>query len=288
MGAVYILKYPSSVAKLVPATCPKCGANVQLDPDREFVTCQFCGASSFVQTEKRPVTQYVHAQAMPVIHVPHGQRGCAGAIAVVAGLLGVGGAMAGVLAAYFASSAASAVAPSLAPAPHAAATPNGAVATPDEPSGPLVEEDYFADATRAKARYQAVLGKPIMAKQLVLMQYYATLEAQDPKNRDHVDSYKLWANKVERPQPVRLGSDKQQLQQVLFSLDGVDFSLVSKLIKRSLAELKLEEGKVSNVILERDGSSPQHEPIWRVYVMGSRENGFVEFSVTGEKRRSIQ
>lgn len=280
------------MAKLVPATCPKCGANVKLDPDREFVTCQFCGASSFVQTQKRPVTQYVHAQAMPVIHVPHAaqvQRGCASAVAVVAGLLGVGGAIAGVLVAYFASSTASSLAPpTLKPTPATTATSGGTEATPDEPSGPLVEEDYFADATRAKARYEKVLGKPIMAKQLVLMQYYATLEAQDPKNREHVDSYKLWANKVERPQPVRLGSDKQQLNQLLFSLDSVDFSLVSKLIKRSLAELKLEEGKVSNVILERDGSSPQHEPIWRVYVMGSRENGFVEFSVTGEKRRAIQ
>jgi len=45
---------------------------------------------------------------------------------------------------------------------------------------------------------------------------------------------------------------------------------------------------ISNVILERDGSNPQHPPIWRVYVMGSRENGFVEFSVTGEKLRSFQ
>jgi hypothetical protein len=278
------------VAKLVPATCPKCGANVKLDPDREFVTCQFCGASSFVQTQKRPVTQYVHAQAMPVIHVPHAaqvRRGCAGAIAVVAGLLGVGGALAGVLAAYFASSAASGVVPTLKPSP-VAATPGAAAPTPDEPSGPLVEEDYFADATRAKARYEAVLGKPILAKQLVLMQYYATLEAQDPKNHEHVDMYKLWANKVERPQPVRLGSDKQQLGQLLFSLDSVDFSLVSKLIKRALAELKLEDSKVSNVILERDSSSPQHEPVWRIYVMGSRENGFVEFSVTGEKRRAYQ
>ena len=264
---------------------------MKLDPDREFVTCQFCGASSFIQTQKRPVTQYVHAQAMPVIHVPHAARvgrGCASAVAVVAGLLGVGGAIAGVLAAYFASSAASSLAPPLPkPAPVAAA-PGEAPAVPDEPSGPLVEEDYFADATRAKARYEKVLGKPIMAKQLVLMQYYATLEAQDPKNHEHVDSYKLWANKVERPQPVRLGSDKQQLNQLLFSLDNVDFSLVSQLIKRSLAELKLEDSKVSNVILERDGSSPQREPIWRVYVMGSRENGFVEFSLAGEKRRSFQ
>lgn len=259
---------------------------MKLDPDREFVTCQFCGASSFVQTQKRPVTQYVHAQAMPVIHVPHAQirRGCVGAAAIATALLVLGGAVAGVLVVYFSASPSSPGAPALTPA--AAPAAPGAATTADEPSGPLVEEDYFADATRAKARYEAALGKPLMAKQLVLMQYYATLEAQDPKHQDHVDSYKLWANKVERPIPVRLGSDKQQLAQLLYSFDSIDFGLVPQLIKRTLAELKLEDGKVSNVILERDGSSPQHEPIWRVYVMGSRDNGFVEFSVTGEKRRS--
>ena len=138
------------------------------------------------------------------------------------------------------------------------------------------------------ARYEKVLGKPIMAKQLTLMQYYATLEAQDPKNHEHVDSYKLWANKVERPEPVRLGGDKQQLGQIVFSLDSVDFKLVPRLIKTALGELKLEEGKVSNITLERDGSTPGHDPIWRVYVMGSRDNGFVEFSVMGEKRRAVQ
>lgn len=280
------------MAKLVPATCPKCGANVKLDPDREFVTCQFCGASSFVQTQKRPVTQYVHQHAMPVIHVPHAaqvQRGCAGAIAIVAGLLGVGGAIAGVVVSYMATSAVSAITPPALNAPPAepAGKETAAETTADTPRGPLVEEDYFSNANLAKARYEKVLGKPIMARQLSLMQYYATLEAQDPKNRDHVDSYKLWANKVERPQPVRLGSDKQQLSQLLISLDSVDFGQVPKVIKQALADLKLEEGKVSAVVLDRDGQSPKHEPIWRVIVNGSRENGVVEFSVAGEKLRQF-
>ena len=264
---------------------------MHLDPALEFVTCQFCGASSFVQTQKRPVTQQVQAQAMPVIHVPHAAgflSGCTGAIAIIGGLVGLGGAIAGVVAAVWASSAASAITSPPAPAPLSTGATAAPATTQDQPTGPLVEEDYFADATRAKARYEKVLGKPIMAKQLTLMQYYGTLEAQDPKNHDHVDSYKLWANKVERPQPVRLGGDKQQLAQLLFSLDSVDFKLVPQLIKRALFELKLEEGKVSNISLERDSSTTGREPVWRVFVMGSRDNGFVEFSVTGEKRRTVQ
>ncbi len=280
------------MAKLVPATCPKCGANVQLDPDREFVTCQFCGASSFVQTQKRPVTQQVHAQHIPVIHVPHAQKGCAGALVLLATLGSVGAGVAGIVASYLASSAASIVAAPVSFAPAPVADPTGTAATttaPEEkPSGPLLEEDYFRDATLAKARYAKVLGKPIMAKQLVLYQYYATLEAQNPKNLEHVDSYKLWANKVERPEAVRLGSDKKQLGQLLFSLEDVDFKLVSKLTKQALSELKIEEGKITHVMLERDSFNAKRDPIWRVYVNGSRESGFVEFSVTGEKRRTAQ
>lgn len=245
-----------------------------------------CGASSFIQTQRRPVTQQVHAQHLPVIHVPHVQRGCVGAITILAILGGVGAAIAGIAVSYIATSTVTAVAPSPLSPPVVAPAPADATVTPAGPSGPLVEEDYFADASRVKARYQAVLGKPIMAKELVVFQYYATLEAQDPKNLDHVNSYKLWANKVERPQPVRLGSDKKALAQLLFSLDGVDFAIVPKLIKQALAELRIEEGKVTHVYLERDGSSAKRDPIWRVYVNGSRDSGFMEFSVTGQKVRS--
>jgi hypothetical protein len=272
------------VAKLVPATCPKCGASVRLDPDREFVTCQFCGASSFVQTQKRQVTAYVHAHAMPVIHVPHAAgvvSGCSSAVVIMAVLLGVGTAIAGGVFAYVSTMGVSAVVTTPVVAPTVVAT-GGRV----EPSAPLIEEDYYADATLAKARYEKALGKSIMAKQLTLLQYYATLEAQDPKNREHVDSYKLWANTVERPQPVQLGGQKQQLDKILFSLDTVDFRQVSKIIKQALAELRLEEGKVQIITLSRFGE--KNQPVWRVHINGSRENGVVEFSVTGEKLRTFR
>lgn len=246
-----------------------------------------CGASSFIQTQRRPVTQQVHAQHMPVIHVPHVQRGCVGAITLLAVLGGVGAAIAGIVVSYIATSAVTVVPPSLTPPALATAAPAEAT-TPTGPARPAIEEDYFSDASRVKARYQAALGKPILAKELVIFQYYATLEAQNPKAPDHVDSFKLWANKVERPEPVRLGSDKRALAQILFSLDSVDFAIVPRLLKQALAELKIEEGKVTHVYLERDGSSAKRDPIWRVYVNGSRDNGFVEFSVTGEKLRTAQ
>jgi hypothetical protein len=284
-GDIVIRLYTTrlGVAKLVPATCPKCGASVRLDPDREFVTCQFCGASSFVQTQKRQVTQYVQAHAMPVIQVPHAVgalSGCSGAIVIAVVSFGVVTAIAVGAFVYVRTLGVSAVLPT--PVGVATSVLNGGRV---ESSAPLVEEDYYADATRAKARYEKVLGKPIMAKQLTLLQYYATLEAQDPKNHEHVDSYKLWANSVERPQPVQLGSQKQELEQLLFSLDTVDFRLLPKVIKQALDELHLEDGKVQVITLSRDGEKKQ--PVWRVIVNGSRENGVVEFSVTGAKLRTF-
>jgi hypothetical protein len=257
---------------------------VQLDPDREFVTCQMCGASSFIQTHRRPVTQQVHAQHLPVIHVPHVQRGCVSALTLLAVLGGIGAAIAGIVVSYVATNATSVVAPLVTPPAPPLAT-DTAAPEPPVATGPRIEEDYFADATRVKARYQAVLGRPVMAKELVIYQYYATLEAQNPKNREHVDSYKLWASKVERPVPVRLGSDKKALGSVLFSLDEVDFAILPQLIKSALTELAIEEGKVTHVFLERDSSDGKRDPIWRVYVNGSRDGGFVEFSVSGAKRR---
>lgn len=267
------------MAKLVPAVCPQCGGSVQLDPNREYVTCQFCGTSSFIQTQKRPVTQYVQAHALPVIQLPTAQRQPLWVIAVVAGMLVAAVAIMGVVALIAGAVRTASSLPETAPL-----RPLGTPADAPPPTA-LVEEDYFANPTLALARFEKVLGKPIMAKQLTLMQYYGTLEAQDPKQHEHVDSYRLWANQVETPQPVRLGSDRDQLDEILFSLDSVDFGLLPKLIRQARSELKLEESKVSHVMLERDRAG--NAPVWRIYVQGSRDNGFVEFSVKGEKRRAV-
>lgn len=215
---------------------------------------------------------------LPVIHVPHQQHGCAPAVTLLAALGGIGAAIAGAVVSYMTTSESSSIPTAIVPALPATpvVTETRAAETPTEPSGPRVEEDYFADATRVKSRYETALGKPIMAKELVIYQYYATLEAQNPKKPEHVDSYKLWASKVERPKPVRLGADKRAL---LFSLDTMDFRLLPQLLRRALTELKIEEGKVTHVYLERPSAGAQ--PVWRVYVNGPRESGAIEFSPTG-------
>jgi hypothetical protein len=58
------------MARLVAAKCPNCGANLRLDPDRDFVTCSYCQTSAFIRTATRPVTQQIAQQYPMVIDLP--------------------------------------------------------------------------------------------------------------------------------------------------------------------------------------------------------------------------
>jgi hypothetical protein len=55
------------VASLVAARCPTCGAGLKIDVDQEIASCNYCNTSAFVKTNKRPVTQHVRQQRVPVI-----------------------------------------------------------------------------------------------------------------------------------------------------------------------------------------------------------------------------
>ena len=50
------------MARLVPVKCPNCGANVRIDPDRDYATCDYCKTSSFVQTPARRLPEEARQQ----------------------------------------------------------------------------------------------------------------------------------------------------------------------------------------------------------------------------------
>ena len=50
------------MARLIAVTCPKCGAEVDLDPGKELVKCTYCGTSSFVSKEERHDAEDLDAQ----------------------------------------------------------------------------------------------------------------------------------------------------------------------------------------------------------------------------------
>ena len=268
------------MAKLVAALCPKCGANVQIDPLREYITCTYCGTSSFVQTDRRPVTQQIAQAQYPVIRVPTASVGKALLVLLIAGA-GVVALMLGGLVVFLVSAPASSPQSArLTTGPTAQAAPLVAPALPAHAS--LPNDDFFKDATPLPAKLSAAIGTPLKALEMVIYPEYATIRAQDPKNPAHVDDYFFRNGEVQAPTPVAMSdSNKRQLDAQLFDLAGLDFSAVPKMIADALKAIAAEDGKATHIILEMS----HKEPRFRVYVSSQRDSGgYVEYSPKGERR----
>lgn len=57
---------------------------------------------------------------------------------------------------------------------------------------------------------------------------------------------------------------------------SVDFGTVPRMAKDALAQLKIDDGKVTQMILKR-GRPFNNDVRWRVYVTGTRKDGSVEY-----------
>ncbi len=71
------------MARLVAAKCPNCGAALRLDPQSQWVTCNYCATSSFIQVQGRPAPQHPTGP-MIVVDAPRGPNPALVAIPMVA------------------------------------------------------------------------------------------------------------------------------------------------------------------------------------------------------------
>lgn len=275
------------MARLVAATCPKCGAGVRLDPDHEFVTCGYCGVSSFIQTRRRPPTEQVIQAHHPVIHLENTARRVSGCISAVIsisvlGIIGVGlsalfaGGLPGLALKYLGSDAGM-------PIPISVPQIGSIFKPPVVP----VEEDLFGNPSIVKSKLEERLGAPVRIKEMVLYPTYARAVAQDPKVKHHLDSYFYRYGTLQEPEPERLGSDKTNLDKLLFALDEIDFARVPALLRSAARDLAIEQGSVTHVIIERGGFGTK-APCVRVYVNGPRDSGYVEYDARGKRLRVMK
>jgi len=87
------------------------------------------------------------------------------------------------------------------------------------------------------------------------------------------------------PLYILTGSDKKNLDSILFPLDTIDFAMIPGLCERARTALKeVENGKVSHIIIEK-GSFGRADPVIRVYISGERDSGYVEYSLKGQQKR---
>ena len=128
---------------------------------------------------------------------------------------------------------------------------------------------------------------PVKALRLEIRTDAMTLEAQDPKNAQHVDTYKYSRGSVSGPTPVNLARliDKN-LENNLFKLDDVNLDAIPALMKGAVERASVEQGKVTQMELSRGLilSPPlsMGPPQWNILVEGPRGNASVYANAKGE------
>jgi hypothetical protein len=251
-----------------------------VDPKQEWVTCDYCRTSSYVETPARRQAPNHPPAHIPVIRVQAAARGVL-AIVLVATLAPV--IIGGIVSAIALGRASSAI-ESVTTPPGGRTPPRpGVPSLPSLPAAPKV--DYFADATSIPGAFQAAIGTPLRAKQLVIYSEYAIIEAQDPQKPQNVDRYTLRNGSVGSKDAVRLvGREKDNLAPHLFDLSVTNFGLVPALIADARKRLAIDDAKVSHVMLDRMLPFSK-DVLWRVYVGSDRDSGFVEYDTAGRMKR---
>jgi hypothetical protein len=135
--------------------------------------------------------------------------------------------------------------------------------------------------------FKKKLDGPIKALSLEIRPEEMTMEAQDPKNTEHIDAYKYSKGSVSGPTPVNLARlIVKNLDDNLFKLDEVNLDAVPSLMKGSVERAGVEEGKVTQMELSRglilNPPLSMGPPQWNILVEGPRGNATVYANAKGE------
>ncbi len=137
------------------------------------------------------------------------------------------------------------------------------------------------------AEFKKKLDGPVKVLRLGIRTEEMTLEAQDPKNAQHVDAYNYSKGSVSAPTPVNLTRliDKN-LENNLFKLDDVNLDAIPALMKGAVERASVEEGKVTQMELSRglilNPPLSMGPPQWNILVEGPRGNATVYANAKGE------
>jgi len=110
--------------------------------------------------------------------------------------------------------------------------------------------DNDADLGTALSLLRAAIGAHVRVLRVEVDPRGVAIEAQDPRNRSHVDRWRygvvtylgvLPLRRLSGPEPVRLQLINPDLEANLFDLDAVDFSAMPKLVSAALARAKLQD-----------------------------------------------
>jgi hypothetical protein len=160
---------------------------------------------------------------------------------------------------------------------HADAPVNGAA-----PAG-----GYLQDAGSIPAAFKAKVGGPVHVLELTVYPDHVAAQIQDPKKHGNVDEYELRDGSVGEGEPVKfVGSTPtaKDLDEAVVDFASVDLAGLPRMVKDATAQLKIDDGKVTHVILKR-GRPFNNDVSFRVYVSGTRKDGSVEYDAAGKLKK---
>lgn len=159
---------------------------------------------------------------------------------------------------------------------------------PGKGGGAAAKVDYFgADAAGLPKLYKTKIGGATRVLELLIYPNYGYAQIQDPKKLENVDQYDMRDGNVEDGAPVKFIGDQPtaaDLKETTFDIDEVDFSAIPKIVKDAMVQLKIDDGKVTHIILKRP--LPFSKDVrFRVYVDGARKDGSVEYDAKGNMKK---
>lgn len=159
------------------------------------------------------------------------------------------------------------------------ATLSAAVAAAPPPAKKAAS--FLDDPTPVVAAFKAKIPAPFLVTELTISPTSASIEVQDPRQKDVYDDYNYVNGKVSEPEPQQVFSVTCKKG---FSIDEADFSQVPVMMKDAVARLNLEDGEAGSIHLSRGVFCK--EPRWLIFVNGTRKDGMVEYDPKGKFRNS--
>jgi hypothetical protein len=147
---------------------------------------------------------------------------------------------------------------------------------------------YFRHASSVPGKLRAKIGGPVKLLKLGVYPEFVEAEIQDPKKREHVDKYELRDGAVGDGVPIKFVINTptaKDLDAVTIDIGSIDFAAVPRMVRDAPAQLKIEGGSVTHMLLQRDLPFSQ-EVRWRVYVSGTRGDGSVEYDPAGHVKKA--
>jgi hypothetical protein len=146
---------------------------------------------------------------------------------------------------------------------------------------------YLQDAAGIPAAFKTKIGGPVHVLELHVYPDHVAAQIQDPKKHGNVDEYELRDGAVGDGEPVKfVGTtpSAKDLDEAVVDLAAVDLAGLPRMVKDATVQLKIDDGKVTHVILKR-GRPFNNDVSFRVYVSGTRKDGSVEYDAAGKLKK---